>query len=584
MARSKLVETVDTRVRGALFRAGTLLRVGRQKRLHENLRARGVAVLARELSKGKQNPSLIFRFHAANTPHRVGLIAPGSSLWSGGSSAGSSGGPSTGATAERAWSFFEMNDLMDRYSAAFAQRGIGKGAAALLMLKNRPEFVLLQPSLGRIGGAAVSVAWRSTPPELCFVAKHSGARVLVFDADVADTVRAALPDLGIPQEACFTVGGEVPGFQPLTALLEGSPPPAEDHSEEGAVVMYTSGTTGKPKGAVRKFQSSTLAAALSFLGETPLMPNEVHLAVCPLYHATAFGFVGLSYLLGHSVVVLPEFRPDTFLAAVQRYKATSTALVPTMLQRLVDLGRDRIREYDTSSLKCIFSGGSALSGTLAREAMEVLGERVYNFYGATETGLVTLGTPRELLESPGTIGHRVPGVDIRLVDEQGRDVPDGQVGELYARSAMMVDGYHADAEATAKSKLEDYFSVGDLARRDARGNYHIEGRKRDMIISGGVNVYPAELEETIHEHPDVKEVAVVGAPDRDLGERVRAFVVLHPGKPRDGEALKAWCKQRLSGAKVPRELVFLDALPRNPTGKILKRELREMRGPEESAR
>ncbi|MEJ7732746.1 MAG: AMP-binding protein [Polyangiaceae bacterium] len=569
MARSKLMETVDTRVRAALFRAGTLVRVGRAKRMHENVRAQGVILLARELAKGKQNPSLIFRFHAANTPHRVGLVSP--------APAGSAGGGS----GERAWSFFEMNDLMDRYSAGFAQRGIARGAAALLMLKNRPEFILLQPSLGRIGGSAVSVSWRSTPPELCFVAKHSGAKVLVFDAEVADTVRAALPDLGVPREACFVVGGEAEGFQPLSALLEGSPPPAGDHSEEGAVVMYTSGTTGKPKGAVRKFQSSTLAAALAFLGETPLMPNEVHLAVCPLYHATAFGFVGLSYLLGHSVVVLPDFRPDTFLEAVQRYRVTNTALVPTMLQRLVDLGRERIAEYDISSLKCIFSGGSALSGTLARQAMAVLGERVFNFYGATETGLVTLATPRELLDSPGTIGHRVPGVDIRLVDAEGRDVAQNQIGELYARSAMTVDCYHADAEATAKSKLDEYFSVGDLARLDARGNYHIEGRKRDMIISGGVNVYPAELEETIHQHPDVHEVAVVGVADRDLGERVRAFVAVRPGATRDGEALKAWCKQRLSGAKVPREFVFLDALPRNPTGKVLKRELREMRAPGE---
>jgi fatty-acyl-CoA synthase len=173
-------------------------------------------------------------------------------------------------------------------------------------------------------------------------------------------------------------------------------------------------------------------------------------------------------------------------------------------------------------------------------------------------------------------------VDIRLVDGEGRDVAENQVGELYARSAMTVDCYHADPEATERSKLDEYFSVGDLARLDARGNYHIEGRKRDMIISGGVNVYPAELEETIHQHPDVQEVAVVGVPDRDLGERVRAFVAVRAGAGRDGDALKAWCKQRLSGAKVPREFVFLDALPRNPTGKVLKRELREMRAPWEA--
>jgi acyl-CoA synthetase (AMP-forming)/AMP-acid ligase II len=542
--------------RAALWRARMVARVGRDKGMHEVLRWGGAKVLLRELPKGKQNPSLIFRFHAENSPQKAGLVCPG--------------------PPERAYSFFEMNERMDRIGLALSRRGLGKGTAALLMLKNRPEFVMLQPGLGRIGGAAVSVSWRSTAPELEYVAKHSGARALFFDAEVADTVRAALPNLpGIPRDLCIAVGGKVEGFSDVDDLITGVHGLPPDQSEEASVVMNTSGTTGKPKGAVRKFQSSALASALAFLGETPLRVDEVHLAVCPLYHATAFGFIGLAYLLGHSVVLLPEFRPETFLDAVQRYRVTSTALVPTMLQRLVDHGPERIREYDLSSLKAIFCGGAPLPGPQALEAMRVLGDKVYNFYGATETGLVTLASPGDLRQSPGTIGHAVPGVEIRLVDEAGRDVGEGEVGELYARSAMLVDGYHADADATRASMLDGYFSVGDLCRRDARGCYHIEGRKRDMIISGGVNVYPAEVEETLHAHPDVAEVAVVGVTDREWGERVRAFVALRPGRTPDEGVLKAWCKERLSGPKVPRDFVFVDALPRNPTGKVLKRELRE---------
>jgi fatty-acyl-CoA synthase len=191
--------------------------------------------------------------------------------------------------------------------------------------------------------------------------------------------------------------------------------------------------------------------------------------------------------------------------------------------------------------------------------------------------MVTLASPADLRAAPGTIGPAIPGNDIRLVDDQGRDVPVGTVGELYARSSMMVEGYHADKEATRSSMLDGYFSVGDLARKDSRGRYHIEGRKRDMIISGGVNVYPAELEAAIEAHPAVAEVAVVGVPDREWGERVRAFVVKRPGHEVSDDELKAHCRALLAGPKVPRDFIFLDSLPRNPTGKILKRELKTMK-------
>jgi acyl-CoA synthetase (AMP-forming)/AMP-acid ligase II len=190
--------------------------------------------------------------------------------------------------------------------------------------------------------------------------------------------------------------------------------------------------------------------------------------------------------------------------------------------------------------------------------------------------MVTLAKPADLRRSPGTIGRAVGGAEVRLVDDRGRDVPEGEVGELYARTPMMVSGYHADEAATRASMLGGHFSVGDLARRDARGCFHIEGRKRDMIISGGTNVYPAEVEAVIEAHPAVAEVAVVGVPDREWGERVRAFVVRRAGKDVSDDDLRAHCRAELAGYKVPRDFVFLDSLPRNPTGKVLKRDLRQM--------
>jgi acyl-CoA synthetase (AMP-forming)/AMP-acid ligase II len=558
--RARLLE-VRRNAEAAVWRVRTATRVAAATGMTRDARAAGIATIVREAARGRLNPSVLFRYHAANDPHRTALVAPPGSH---------------GAQDERAYSFFELNETIDRVAAGFAAKGVRRGDAVLILLKNRPEFLILQAAIGRLGASAVSVSWRSTPPELEYIASNSQARALVFDATVEATLQKALPSLrGIDPSAIFPVGGQVAGF-PTWADLLSAGSAFEEASEDAAVVMYTSGTTGKPKGAVRKFPRGGVAHVLSFIGETPMVAGETHLVVCPLYHATAFGFTSLTYVLGGKVVVLPEFKPEAFLEAIERYRITTTAVVPTMLHRLLELGPERIRRYDTSSLKVVFSGGAPLSASLARDALEALGDKIYNFYGATETGLVTLAVPDDLRASPGTIGRAVPGQDVRLLDDGGNDVPDGEVGELFVKSEQLVAGYHADEAATRGSMRDGYFSVGDLARRDGRGCYHIEGRKRDMIISGGINVYPAEVEAVIDTHPAVLEAAVVGVPDREWGERVRAYVVPRPGAPLTAEELTAHCAERLAKPKVPREIRLLEQLPRNPTGKVLKRELRDM--------
>lgn len=543
-----------------------------QTGLFAALRWPGLKVLARELARGKVSPSLLFRFHAENSPHRIAVVDPRSLA------------PRAegGRGEDRVYSFFELNERIDRLSAALDRRGIGPGATVLLVLKNRPEFLICQAAIARVGGAVVTASWRSTPAELAYLASHSGASLLLFDSDIAGVIGEAAPRLErIPRERMFAVGERTQGFSHLDELMAeraaapggGERAAAPDRSERAAVVMYTSGTTGKPKGAVRGFGAGVAVSALGAIGATPMRVGDVHLAVCPLYHLTAFGFVNMALVLGATIVVLPEFRPELFLEAIQRYRVTTTAVVPTMLHRVLELGEARIRAYDTSSLTAIFTGGAPLPPALASEVMRVFGDRLYNFYGATETGIVTIAGPEDLRASPGTIGRPVAGCELLLVDEHGRPCRDGEVGELYARSPLLVSGYHGDPESTRASMLDGYFSVGDLARRDARGCYHIEGRKRDLIISGGVNVYPAEVESVLHDHPAVAEAAVVGVPDRAFGERVRAFVALRPGATASEDDIKAHCRAQLAGPKVPREVVFLDALPRNPTGKVMKREL-----------
>lgn len=556
--RARLLEAKRS-AQSTIWRLRTTARVGMATGLTRGMTPRGAATIAREIARGRMNPSLLFRFHAANTPHRIALVAPAGAH---------------GAKEERAYSCFELNDLIDRAASGLASIGVRRGDAVLIALKNRPEFILLQAAVGRLGASAVSVSWRSTAPEIEYIGENSQARALVFDSTIADTIAQAMPLLRrIEPARAFSVGGAVaghPSFQDLVRAGDAY----EEASEDAAVVMYTSGTTGKPKGAVRKFPREALAHVLSFVEQTPMIAGETHLAVCPLYHATAFGFTTLTYILGGKVVVLPEFRPESFLEAVERHRITTTAVVPTMLHRLLELGKERIRKHDTSSLKAIISGGAPLSASLARDVLDVLGDKLFNFYGATETGLVTVAGPDDLRASPGTIGRVVPGQEVRLLDDDGRDVPDGEVGELFVRSEQLVTGYHADEKATRSSMREGYFSVGDLARRDARGCYHIEGRKRDMIITGGVNVYPAEVEAALDTHPAVLEAAVVGIPDREWGERVRAYVVLRPSASATAEDLVTHCAQRLAKTKIPREIRFLEQLPKNPTGKVLKRDLR----------
>jgi len=528
-----------------------------------SFRPEGAWAAARLLARGKSGPSAIYRIHGANTPDKPGLVFD----------------PREGAQVR--YTYGELDEACDRIAAGMRRRGLA-GGSVLVMMKNRPEYMVLGTGASRAGTAVVTISWRSTPAELAYLANHSGARAVVFDAALAPTIEKARGELtNIAADAFFMVGGvggEVPGARPFSELLD-EPPEQNDAAEDGAVVIYTSGTTGKPKGAVRKFNKEQVPSIFRFLRETPFRPDDVHLAACPLYHTTAFGFISMTQILGGTIVLLDEFEPRRFLEAVERHRVTTTVLVPTMLHRLLDLGDDVIRRYDTRSLRAIFCTSAPLPGPDSDKAMELFGDIVFNLYGATETGIVTLAQPEDLRGSPGTIGRAVAGNEIRLLDDEGREVPDGQVGELFAKNAMLVAGYHRDETATKSSMRDGFFSVGDLARRDHRGCYHLEGRKRDMIITGGVNVYPAEVEQTLEASPDVDEVAVIGLPDPEWGERVTAVVVLRSEAQRTGadQRLRAFCKERLAGPKVPRQFVLVppgEVLPRNPTGKVLKRDLR----------
>ncbi|MBX3271589.1 MAG: AMP-binding protein [Sandaracinaceae bacterium] len=544
--------TTTTRIeaRRWLGRARAAARVALRSGILDAPSAKAVAVLLKQRAGGPLGVPALFRVHAAARGDHPAVI-----------------------DRDGAVTYAEIDERIDRLATGLRARlGLGAGDAAVIVLPNCREMIEAQAALARLGAASVAVSWRSTAPELEYIAEHSGARAVIVGASVIGAVADARPRLtGVPERNYVVVGGEAPFGHAYDALVEQSPPERRD-GREGSVVIYTSGTTGKPKGAVRTFPEDVVWAILHVLDELPIRADDRHLAVCPMYHSTAFGFISFTLVLGGTVVIEP-FDPEGFLAAIERHRITTTAVVPTMLHRVLELPAEVRARYDTRSLHAVFSGGAPLSGTLARHTIEELGHVLYNFYGATETGLNTLATPDELLRAPGTIGHAIAENEIRILDDAGLALPDGETGELWVKNGMLVAGYHADAAATSASMREGFFSVGDLAHRDADGLYHLDGRKRDMIISGGVNVYPREVEEVLHAHPQVAEVAVVGVEDPEWGERVRACVV--PRDPAiDPAELIRWARERLAGPKVPREVRLLDALPKNPTGKVLKRELR----------
>ncbi len=543
-------------VRDALGRARVFARALVKTGMAFAVSPRALPVIARQRLRRESSLATAVRLHATSRPEQEALVGE-----------------------KRRLTWAELDHRVEALARGlYHHHGLRRGDPVLLVMRNCTELLEAQIAVPRIGASAVPVSWRSTTEELEYLIEHSGARAVIVESAIAGAVLSIRERLDTVPRNCFIgVGERRDGLFPYERVIEGSAAAAPESANLGAVVIYTSGTTGRPKGAVRRFPRETQDAVLRFLVETPIREDDRHLAVCPMYHSTAFGFIGFTMAVGGTVVVTSAFDAEDFLRIVERERITSTAVVPTMLYRILDLPDEVLTRYDTTSLRAVFCGGAPLSGAIARRFMERFGHVLYNFYGATETGINTLATPEELLMSPGTIGHAVGGNELLLVDDEGRPVSPGQTGELYVKNAMLVAGYHRDDAATRASMRDGYFSVGDLAHRDGEGLFHLDGRKRDMIISGGVNVYPREVEETLCRHPGVAEAAVVGVDDDEWGERVRAFVRIEKGQSLDAEDVMVFARLHLAGPKAPRDVIFLDELPKNPTGKVLKRELRTYR-------
>ncbi len=524
--------------------------------------AGGLAKLVKSVARTTVGPHLAVMFHAAAHPDKEALVEYGVS----------------GEVTRFTWS--ELDAMVNRLAHALVERGVRGGTRVAVMLPNGSEYLIVQQALGRLGATAVQIGYRLKAGEIAYILTNSEPTATVVHAEylaAMDDARAQSAMGG----AMLVVGageGVAPRARWDRALAAASPelPPVSREGDGGGVIVYTSGTTGKPKGANRSWRKTGFESVADLIHQVGMRADDRHLVVCPLYHSAAPAFVAIMAALGATTVLMNHFDPEGALAIIQRERVTSTLMVPTMLVRLAALPEATRAKYDTASLRWVMSGAAPLTTEAARRYMAAFGRHLWNFYGATETGLVTLAGPDDHLSRPGTIGKAMRGNTIRLLDEAGGEVPPGEVGELYAQNATLMSGYHNNAEATTAAQREGFVSVGDLGRVDGEGYYFLESRKHDMVISGGVNIYPREIEDHLQTHPAILEAAVIGVPDAEWGETLRAYVVLRASAHLTAAEVVDHCRRELADYKRPRSVVFLAELPRNPTGKVLKRELREL--------
>jgi fatty-acyl-CoA synthase len=485
----------------------------------------------------------------------------------------------------RSLTFAQWHERTSRLANALLALGLQPGDRVALLAYNCIEWLEIYAALARAGLVAVPLNFRLAGPEIAYIAGHAGARAAIVQDDLRALIDGVRAELAI-EPGCwvhFGGSGDAPaGWLGYEALIDAAPiaPPATAvQGEDLFALMYTSGTTGRPKGAMRSHEGNALIAWATAL-EFGLTRDDNGLLVMPLCHANSLYFALTFATLGATIVVhdRAHFDAAELLALLARERITFTSLVPTHYIMMLDLPAATKAQHDLSRVgKLLVSSAPARRDTKLAILELFPNGRLFELYGSTEAGWVTILRPDEQLEHLGSVGREWAGSGaIRLLDGEGREVPDGEVGELHSRTAYVFSGYWQNAEKTAECFRGAWCSVGDMARRDEYGFIHLVDRKSNMIISGGENIYPSEVEAVLAAHPAVQDVAVLGLPDAKWGESVLAVVVRRPGRTLDEETLRAWCRERIAGFKRPKGYRFIDEaqMPRTATGKIQHRALR----------
>ena len=467
-----------------------------------------------------------------------------------------------------ALTFSQVHRRTNSIAAGLSAAGVREGDGVAIMCRNHRGFIEASIACSKLGAHALYLNTAFAGPQVRQVLDREQPACLIFDEEFAGILEGMQE--AQPSFVAWAEEARVTRHPTLEGLIGAASPRApRPPRQPGRVVILTSGTTGTPKGANRESPSS-LGPAAALLSRIPLRGREPTMIAAPLFHSWGYAHFILAPALASTLVLRRRFDPLQTLRAVERERARALVVVPVMLQRMLELGPEVLGSIDTASLRVIASSGSELPGPLAQRVMDAFGEVLYNLYGSTEVAWASIATPEDLRAAPGTAGRPPRGTAVKILDERSGELPAGQTGRIFVGSELVFEGYTDGGNKVRHGLL---MSTGDVGHFDGDGRLFVDGRDDEMIVSGGENVFPAEVEDLLARVPGVREVAVLGVPDEDFGQRLSAFVALEPGVSLSADDLREHVRRNLARYKVPRDVEFVGELPRNATGKVLKREL-----------
>ena len=472
--------------------------------------------------------------------------------------------------------FKELDDAAHAVANGLIAKGVQAGDGVGLLIRNHRWFLVGLYGAARVGAKMIFLNSEFSGPQIKEVSEREGAKLIIYDDEYTAAVASADTPLGKLRALGTNPDRDEPSGSTDETLAElvarSSKAAAPKAGKHARIIILTSGTTGTPKGANRAAPPS-LAPIGGVLSHVPFRAGEVTSLPAPMFHALGFLHGTIAMMLGSTLVLRRRFKPSTVLADMEKHKVTALVVVPVMLSRILDELEKTESKPNLSSLRIVFVSGSQLGAELATRGMKLLGPVIYNLYGSTEIAFATIARPQDLQKNPATVGPIVKGVKIKLFDENGTEVPRGEVGRIFVGNTFPFEGYTGGG---GKQIIDGLMSSGDVGYFDHNDLLYVSGRDDEMIVSGGENVFPAEIEDLVSGHPEIVEATALGVDDKEWGARLRCFVVKVEGSGVTEEDIKHYVRDHLARYKVPREVVFLDELPRNPTGKILKRELRDL--------
>ena len=473
-------------------------------------------------------------------------------------------------------SYQDLDEAVHAVANGLIEKGVRGGDGVAILARNHRWFLIANYGAARAGARIILLNSEFSGPQIKEVSEREGAKVIIYDDEYTQAVSKADPPLGKLRALGVNPDAEEPSGSTDETLAEliarSSKAPAPKPRKHASIIILTSGTTGTPKGANRS-TPPTLAPVGGILSLVPFKAGEVTSLPAPMFHALGYLHATIAMFMGSTLVLRRKFKPPLVLEDIEKHKVTAMVVVPVMLSRILDALEKMETKPDLSSLRIVFISGSQLGAELATRALKDIGPVIYNMYGSTEIAFATIARPEDLEINAATVGPVVRGVKVKLLDDNGNEVRQGEVGRIFVGNAFPFEGYTGGGH---KQIIEGLMSSGDVGYFDEHGLLYVSGRDDEMIVSGGENVFPAEVEDLISGHPEVIEATAIGVEDKDWGHRLRAFVVKKQDASVDEDAIKVYVRDHLARYKVPREVIFLEELPRNPTGKILKLELREM--------